>query len=298
MIRRCKNKKQSKIILIASVFLLFLIIFFIYVLWANTALSVDEFDFRTDKITLENDFKIAHLSDYHNSQSDKLTDDVLESLKENNPDIIVLTGDLVDNRRTDTERAISFIEKIIEIAPVYYVTGNHEYRVMKADENHYNEFIENIELLGVELLENTENTIALENDEIINIHGIVDPYFSSVTYSGADVVTDDFCSSLSVDANEFNILLAHHPEQLDVYAKYKFDLVFSGHAHGGQARFFNQGLIAPDQGLFPEFTNGKYKSGETTLIVSRGIGNSIIPIRLFNRPHLIYLNIKNNSLNQ
>ena len=113
MIRRYKNKKQSKVILIASVFLLFAILFFLYVLWANIALSVDEFDFKTEKITLESDFKIAHLSDYHNSQSDKLTDDILKSLKENNPDIIVLTGDLVDNRRTDTERAISFVEKII-----------------------------------------------------------------------------------------------------------------------------------------------------------------------------------------
>ena len=104
--------------------------------------------------------------------------------------------------------------------------------------------------------------------------------------------TDSLCASFNVDKSKFNVLLAHHPEQLEIYSEYNFDLVFSGHAHGGQVRLINIALIAPDQGLFPEFTDGEYKSGDSTLIVSRGIGNSVIPLRIFCRPHLIYLEIK------
>ena len=292
-----KTSNRSIKRLVASVFTFMFIAFAIYIVWANFSLSIDEFSYNTDKIIIDKDFKIAHLSDYHNTQSDRLTDDIIDSLIQNKPDVIVLTGDLVDNRRTDASRALEFIGKITEIAPVYYVTGNHEYRVSRDNKDEYKRLIEGVLSYGVIMLDNNEAEITLNNGEIINLFGIKDSYFGSDNYKTSEEIIDDYCSELTINKNELNLLLAHHPEQLDVYSDYGFDLVFSGHAHGGQFRAFDKGFIAPDQGFFPEYTNGIYEKDNTTLVVSRGIGNSIIPIRVFNNPHLIYLNIKNNSLN-
>lgn len=292
MIKRLNLKKQSKISLIASLFLIISVLFLLYVLWENIALSVETFNFETDKLTLESDFKIAHLSDYHNSQSDKLTNDVIESLKENEPDIIVLTGDLADSRKTDIERAVGFVSKIVKIAPVYYVTGNHECNISIKNQSAFDNMIDGLESLGVIVLQNMSSAITLPNGEKIEIAGINDPYFHCENENEVKSATEKLCSSFDIDEDEFNILLAHHPEQLEIYSNCKFDLVFSGHAHGGQVRFFNKSIIAPDQGLFPEYTDGLYETEETTLVVSRGIGNSIIPLRVFCRPHLIYVNIK------
>lgn len=278
-----RKSNRSKKRLVASVFIIIASIFILYALWSNFSLNVDEFQYSTDKINIDKAFKIAHLSDYHNTQSDRLTDDILDSLTRNKPDLIVLTGDLVDNRRTDTERALSFIERISEIAPVYYVTGNHEYRVSRDFKVEYNRFIEEVLSCGVIILDNEQTKFTLNNGESINLQGIMDPYFSEDDTKTSKEIIDEYCSILSVNQNEFNLLLAHHPEQLDVYSDYGFDLVFSGHAHGGQFRLFNKGFIAPDQGFFPEYTNGVYEKDNTTLVVSRGIGNSIIPIRIFNK---------------
>ena len=93
--------------------------------------------------------------------------------------------------------------------------------------------------------------------------------------------------------NDFQILLSHRPELLPLYSEYDFDVVFSGHAHGGQFRLpFVGGLIAPDQGLFPEYTSGKYKLDQTTMIVNRGLGNSVIPVRVFNRPEIVVVTLE------
>ncbi|MBO5433378.1 MAG: metallophosphoesterase, partial [Clostridia bacterium] len=200
--------------------------------------------------------------------------------------------DLIDSRKTDIEIAINFVSRLVEIAPVYYVTGNHECNVSIKSQSAFDNMILDLKALGAVVLRNESLEITLSNNEKLNLFGINDPYFHCEYESEVGEATDSLCGSFKVDKSKFNILLAHHPEQFEIYSEYNFDLVFSGHAHGGQVRIFNQALIAPDQGLFPEFTDGEYKSGDTTLIVSRGIGNSVIPLRLFCRPHLIYLEIK------
>lgn len=264
----------------------------IVTVWGNVTLSVDTFYFETDELNIETGYKIAQVSDYHNTNNSFLNDAIFSSLYTEKPDAIVLTGDLLDSRKTDIEIAIDFVSRLVEIAPVYYVTGNHECNVSIKNQSAFDNMIVDLKALGVVVLRNESIEITLQNNETINLFGINDPYFHCEYESEVGVKTDSLCSLFNVDKSEFNVLLAHHPEQLDIYSKYNFDLVFSGHAHGGQVRIFNKALIAPDQGLFPEFTDGEYKSGDTTLIVSRGIGNSVIPLRVFCRPHLIYLEIK------
>lgn len=282
-------KNNPKIVKRAlSVILTLFLAFSIVTVWGNITLSVEKFNIETDKIEIENGYKIAHISDYHNTKNTFLNEAVLSSLKAEKPDIIVLTGDLVDCRKTDIQKGVDFVSKIIEIAPVYYVTGNHECNISIDSQSAFDNMIKDLEALGVEALRGEGSVITFPNKEKINIFGIDDPYFHCGSASEVKDATDSLCSFLKVDKKEFNVLLAHHPEQLDIYSKYNFDLVYSGHAHGGQGRLFGVGLIAPDQGLFPEYTSGLYEENGTTLVVSRGIGNSIAPVRIFDRPHLIY----------
>ena len=103
-------------------------------------------------------------------------------------------------------------------------------------------------------------------------------------------------SNLKYDKNQFSILLSHRPEVFNVYVDNKIDLVLTGHAHGGQIRIpFIGGLIAPNQGIFPKYTSGVFEEDATTMIVSRGIGNSILPYRINNRPELVIVTLKKNS---
>lgn len=270
------------------VILTLFVVFSIITVWGNITLSIEHFTIETDKLNIKNGYKIAHISDYHNIHNEFLNDAVFSSLKEERPDIIVLTGDLVDCRKTDIEKGLDFVSEIITIAPVYYVTGNHECNISIDSQSAFDNMIDDLNALGVEVLRGDKAVVTLSDGEKINIFGIDDPYFHCGSASEVKYATDSLCSFLDVDKNVFNILLAHHPEQLETYSKYNFDLVYSGHAHGGQGRLFGLGLIAPDQGLFPKYTSGLYEMDDTTLVVSRGIGNSIAPVRIFDRPHLIY----------
>lgn len=282
-------KNNPKIVKRAlCVILTLFVAFSIVTIWGNISLSVEKYNIGTDKLDIGNGFKIAHVSDYHNTHNKFLNDAVLSSLKEEKPDLIVLTGDLVDCRKTDIENGIDFVSKIIEIAPVFYVTGNHECNLSIDSQSDFDNMIEDLKSLGVKVLRGENSVITLPNSEKINVFGIDDPYFHCSFASEIQYATDSLCSFLEVNKNEFNILLAHHPEQIEIYSQYNFDLVYSGHAHGGQGRLFGLGLIAPDQGFFPKYTSGLYKEKATTLVVSRGIGNSIAPVRIFDRPHLIY----------
>lgn len=286
-------KNNPKIVKRAlCVMLTLFVAFSIVTVWGNITLSIEKFNFETEKLDIVNDFKIAHISDYHNTYNKFLNDAVLLSLKEEKPDVIFLTGDLVDCRKTDIEKGIDFVTKIIEIAPVYYVTGNHECNISIDSQSAFDNMIEDLEKLGVEVLRGEASEIILPNKEKINVFGIDDPYFHCGSASEIKYATDSLCSFLEVNKKEFNILLAHHPEQIEIYSQYGFDLVYSGHAHGGQGRLFGLGLIAPDQGFFPKYTSGLYEENGTKLIVSRGIGNSIAPVRIFDRPHLIYTTIE------
>ena len=274
------------------VILTLFVAFSIVTVWGNITLSIEKFNIETEKLDVEGGYKIAHISDYHNTYNKFLNDAVLLSLKEEKPDVIFLTGDLVDCRKTDIEKGIDFVSKIIEIAPVYYVTGNHECNISIDSQSAFDNMIEDLEELGAEVLRGEASEIILPNKEKINVFGIDDPYFHCGSASEIKYATDSLCSFLEVNKKEFNILLAHHPEQIEIYSQYGFDLVYSGHAHGGQGRLLGLGFIAPDQGFFPKYTSGIYEENKTTLVVSRGIGNSIAPVRIFDRPHLIYTTIE------
>lgn len=278
-------KKRTIIILIIAMIILLL---GLYLYLENTTLQVTKFDITNSKISKDfNNYKIIQVSDFHNTTSEKLYNDLVEEIKTQKPNIIVLTGDLIDSRKTDTNVAINFLKDIKDIAPIYYVTGNHESRV-----NEYSQLKEQMKNLGINILDG--KTIVLkQKDSIINLIGIDDPKFSSeVAVSDSEIIKTEI-NALEYDKNSYTILLSHRPEEFNTYVSENIDLVFTGHAHGGQIRIpFVGGVVAPNQGFFPKYTSGKYVEKNTTMIVSRGIGNSIIPFRINNRPELIVVELR------
>jgi hypothetical protein len=233
-------------------------------------------------------FRIAQVSDLHNAEFGENNTELLQMLSENAPDIIVITGDLVDAGHTDIDIALNFVNEAVQIAPVYYVTGNHE-----ASLPQYDEFKAALERIGTTVLEDRAIQLQRGSEQIMLI-GLSDPDF---TMKG-DIFGESssmFCTkleSLTDSKSSYTILLSHRPELFETYINCGVDLVFSGHAHGGQFRLpFIGGLIAPDQGLFPRYDAGLYTEGSTNMVVSRGLGNSIIPFRFNNRPEIVFVEL-------
>ena len=282
------KKLNKKIVLIMSI--LVILCLGIWTLWGNTALEVNEYEIVSDRIPEAfSGFRIAQVSDLHNAEFGEGSEKLIELLSQTDPDMIVITGDLIDSRHTDIEIALEFARHAIKLAPVYYVSGNHEARVRE-----YEDLKMGLAEAGVIVLEDQKVQITREG-ESISILGIDDPSFQEDYLFGyAASVTSSALSELQNESEGYTVLLAHRPELFETYVDAGVDLVFSGHAHGGQFRLpFIGGLVAPNQGFFPKYDAGLFSEGSTTMIVSRGVGNSIIPIRFNNRPEIILVTLSN-----
>lgn len=258
--------------------------------WWNKSIVVTDYTI-SNKIIPNNfaDFRIVQVSDLHNATFGKNNNKLIDKIKNENPDIIVITGDMVDSRRTDFDIALEFIKQVTNIAPVYYVIGNHETRVYDDYLALENQMIE----LGVHVLRNQSEYIE-KNNESIQIIGVDDPDMYTNTNEPYEILNNQLIKLN--DPDKFTILLSHRPELFDMYTETNMNLVFSGHAHGGQVRLpFVGGLIAPHQGLLPEYDAGLFTNGETNLIVSRGLGNSLFPFRINNRPELIVATLQSGN---
>ena len=281
------KKLNKKIVLIVSVLVILCI--GIWTLWGNTALEVNEYEIVSDRIPEAfSGFRIAQVSDLHNAECGEGNEKLIELLSQTDPDMIVITGDLIDSRHTDIEIALEFARHAIKLAPVYYVSGNHEARVRE-----YEDLKIGLVKAGVVILENHKVEITREG-ESISILGIDDPSFQeNYLFGDAASVTSSALSELQNESDGYTILLAHRPELFETYVDAGVNLVFSGHAHGGQFRLpFVGGLVAPNQGLFPKYDAGLFSEGSTTMIVSRGVGNSIIPIRFNNWPEIVTVTLQ------
>lgn len=281
-----KNSKKNSLLL--SV--LIILILSTYLLWQNNAIEVSYFNFSEDTIPKEFDgYKIVQVSDLHNKNfRNQLTNKVTEE----NPDIIVVTGDVIDRNRTDIPVAVEALENFVDIAPVYFVTGNHE--VLSGQ---FDLLQEEMDRIGVVNLDNSYDTL-FAGDSEISLIGIEDPLL--ILYEN---IEDIGFAELSIQGTiekqlnkigtDFNILLSHRAELLHIYSKTSIDIALTGHAHGGQIRLpFIGGVYSPSQGLLPEYTNGMYEDNGTKMVVSRGLGNSIFPFRISNRPELVVVTLE------
>ena len=276
-------KRKWKIMLYIGIPILLAMI--VWIIWGNKALELNAYTVTSaDLPTSFDGFRIAHVSDLHNTEMGENNEKLLAMLRDAKPDMIAITGDLIDSRSTDIPLALRFVEEAMKIAPCYFVSGNHELRIAE-----YEEFLQSLTDLGVVILDNTQTEI-IRNGEKITVMGLRDPNLEMQAFDGdAPAIVQQY-----LHAEEgFVLLLSHRPELFEVYVKNEIDLALTGHAHGGQARFpFVGGLIAPQQGLFPKYDAGLFEQGDTRMIISRGIGNSAFPFRFNNRPEVILITLK------
>ena len=284
-----KTKKRLVIILTSTLLVIAILIGLIA--WGNKALLITEITVNSQKLP-ENfeGFKIAHVSDLHNDEFGKDNAKLISLIENSAPDIIAITGDIFDCHHTDVDVAIEFAEKAVQIAPCYYVAGNHEQRVPDA----YEKLIDAFEEIGIVVLDNKAVTVERAGQSI-NVLGVSDPGFETdYLFGDTEGVLNHYLSELMTDKESFNLLLSHRPELFELYERHDVDLVLTGHAHGGQFRLpFVGGLYAPNQWLFPEYDAGLYTEDNTNMIVSRGIGNSLFPFRFNNRPEVVLVTLEN-----
>lgn len=281
---------SKKKIIILSIAAALLIAMVVWVIWGNTALELNTITVVNENLPESFEgYKIAQVSDLHNAQMGKNNEKLLAMLKEAAPDVIAITGDMIDSEHTDVEVALQFANEAVKIAPCYYVTGNHEAIADAA----YAQLESGLLELGVHVLRD-EAVFLEKNGELIQLIGLDDLGFSPVNDQIAQATANMEKTLVElVDDTTYTLLLAHRPELMDVYVAGNVDLVLSGHAHGGQFRIpFVGGVIAPGQGFFPEYDGGLYTEGETQMVVSRGIGNSVIPFRVNNRPEVVLVKLQ------
>ena len=263
-------------------FIVFCIVFYIFLFLNNEWITISNYAYESEKVPKAFDgFKITQISDMHDSEFGNNHERLLRKVQETEPDVIFITGDLIDSRRYDLPQSLRAVEQLTKIAPVYYVLGNHEVAT-----NEMNMIYDALENIGVHNLKN-ESTIIDKDGQSIVIAGIEDPLMGKSVEEMLDIATKN------VSNDQMALVLSHRPEQFNTYVEHGIDLVFTGHAHGGQIRLpFLGGLVAPSQGWLPTYTDGVFYEEGTSMVISRGLGNSLFPFRIFNRPEIVQVQLK------
>lgn len=269
------KKRIIKISLIAVAAL-----FVVWVVLTNILVSFTKYTIEYDSLPEAFDgFKIAQVSDLHNNDYWGVKDSVVGGIREFQPDIIALTGDLVDSTDPKVDVALELVKELSEIAPCYYVTGNHEAWI---GDGEFERLLNSLSDYGVTVLRDDVTTVSKDGEELL-IAGVDDPVFTHGVYRIRDIAGDD---------ERFTVVLSHRPEYYETYKASGVQLVLSGHAHGGQFRLpFIGGIYAPHQGFFPEYDSGVHQDGDFALVVSRGVGNSVFPVRFNNTPEVVLVEL-------
>lgn len=257
-------------IAVGALLVILLIALFLYL--SNNLISISKYTLESEKIS--KGVMVVQISDLHGKSFGKDNCTLIKKVKNLSPDIIVITGDIIHKYRDkDIAVALKTVSGLSKIAVVLYASGNHEMRSVR------------YKSLRGQLIES--GACVLDNCSWQGFGLCV------CGVNCADIKKGGFKSIPRAD-DKFNLLLAHLPQYINEYSSAMYDCVLCGHAHGGQWRvpFTNVGLYAPGQGLFPEYTAGKHVCDGTVEIISRGLGNSQFPLRLFNRPNLVSIDIK------
>ena len=253
-----------------------------WLIWGNRTLEVTTLTVPVKGLPSSFEgLKIAHVSDLHARRLGEAQKDLLDAVANAKPDLIAVTGDLVNFDTDDLSSVKEFVDGAVKIAPVYYITGNHE-----AENPILTELKIYLEQAGVVLLFDCAETLT-RNGETLTLMGLTDVNMPDVECEEEMLRRLEL---LSKENEGCRILLSHRPELLESVYAGRAELVLTGHAHGGQVRFWPiDGLYAPGQGLFPKYTAGLYTQGGTQMIVSRGLGGP--EPRVNNRPELLILTL-------
>lgn len=267
----------------------------IFCYYQNNKISITNLKVKSN---VNKSIRIVQISDLHSKEFGKDNNILYKAIMNQKPDIIVATGDLIDSNMKRINEIIEFCSRLNKKVPIYYILGNNEMRCSRV-----NEIVEKLKQKNINVLENEISKIKIKGN-IINILGLAEKrvdkgeMFYSKVNSRYEIENVENLFRKLENLKGIKIVLSHYPENFEYvgnysYNKYNFDIMFSGHAHGGQ--FILPGLggvFAPGQGLFPKYYKGIY-GNKNKLVVSRGLGNSGFPLRLFNRPNLVIVDLVN-----
>lgn len=285
-----RNTSKKRKLWIAGILSLFIVLI---LLACDSRLKTVTYTVESDKVSAP--VRIVLLTDLHSCRYGENQKNLIKTVKAQNPDIVLLGGDIFDDKVPHKNAELT-VKQLAEQYPCYYVTGNHEYWSREVGA-----ILDIIKGYGVKVLSGKCDTIEVKG-QILNICGVDDPDAEVYLAEGEPIEWQ--LERANKDAQEaektlgteiFSVLLSHRPELYETYQNYEFDLVLSGHAHGGQWRIpgLLNGLFAPDQGLFPEYAGGKYDYPGGTMIVSRGLARESTPVpRIFNRPELVVVEVQ------
>lgn len=267
----------------------FILAVYLFLHFENNAIGVTSYRVASEKLPQGFDsYRIVQLSDLQSKMFGRDQKPLVRKVEKLRPDLIVMTGDLVDANHYDAEASMAMMRGMVGIAPVYMIPGNHEFGAKE-----YPKLEEELRKIGVHVMRNEHEMIPL-GDGMLRLVGVDDPIFNRK--GDGDVEKLNMHLEEAMEAigypGSYTVLLSHRAELFDVYADHGFDLSLAGHAHGGQFRIpFVGGVYSPEQGFWPKLSEGRHERNGSTLIISRGLGNSVMPQRLFNRPEIVSVDL-------
>lgn len=270
---------KKKMIIAAGILLILLAV-------CDMRLKTVVYRIKTEKLNCP--VRLALITDLHSCYYGKGQSTLLHAIDVQEPDIVLLGGDIFDDGRS-YENAKVTLQYLSQQYPCYYVTGNHEYW-----SRDITTILDIVSSCGITILEGDCDSIQVKG-QTLNICGVDDPDVVTYTKDGKGMTDQLNAAKEQIRNDGYNILLSHRPEWANIYERYAFDLVLTGHAHGGQWRIpgILNGLYAPDQGLFPSYAGGEYPLGAGVMIVSRGLAReSTLAPRIFNRPELVIIDLE------
>lgn len=285
---------------IIFIFIGIFILMYLYIKYNVNTLEVTKYVVENKKVQKEFDgYNIVQISDLHSKLFGENNKKLIQKIKSLNPDIVVVTGDLIDGENNNYNVALDFMKEISKLYRVYYIIGNHEQKsLIKKYKDEYKDYFNKLHQIDFVNLDNNKVEI-VKGDSNINLYGLTVPYscykylFDNQETTSIDI---DFLEEKlgKVDREQFNILLAHTPFYFDEYEKWGADLTLCGHVHGGIVRLpLVGGLLSPDRKFFPKYDLGEYIKNKSTMIVSKGLGGSKVLIRVNCKPEIVNIKLKN-----
>ena len=279
------------------------ILIYLYIKYNVNTLEIAKYTVENEKIPKGfNGYNIVQISDLHSKLFGANNKKLLEKINELNPDIVVITGDLVDGENNNYNIALDFMKELTKLYKVYYIIGSHEQKALiKKYKDEYVGYFNELNKIDFVNLDNKKVEIKKEGSKI-NLYGLTVPYSCyKYLFDDKEITTIDrdfLVQKLgNLDKNQFNILLSHTPFYFDEYEKWGADLTLCGHVHGGIIRLpFVGGLLSPDRKFFPKYDLGKYEKNNSTMIVSKGLGGSKVLIRVHCKPEIVSIKLKSNQI--
>lgn len=286
-VKKSKHKILFSLLTLIAIAFIALIANIIY---CYNTIVISNYELSANK--LNTSLRIALISDLHLKEYGKDNIDLVNKIKEQSPDIIILAGDFTLRYSTDYSSLLKLLPQLNEIAPTYYSLGNHEIYLLEDTD-----FEKDVRKTGVHLLINQSEYFEKDGEKIL-IGGLKTyPFFGGYTEKNTSEEKVYFKEFLKQEKDCYGILICHYPEYyMWKLSEYDIDLMLSGHTHGGLIRIPGiGGLVAPEQGFFPKYDKGLYKSDTATMIITSGLSNSNFVPRINNPGEICIININSNT---